>query len=139
MTQAERIDDFYRKLYEFEFIRTHGFERYRFGSDEFFACASTLRSKSGRRITVSFNIHDEEPDEVELVLQFLNKSSLEQIRTVCEKVAIEEGTDINLYEEPDCISATAYFDIEDVDGPVSMMTNILDKVSKVVLFMINND
>ena len=136
MTQAERIDDFYRKLFESEFIRTHGFERFRFGSDEFFACASTLRSKDGREITVSFNIHDEEPDEVELVMQFLNKSSLEQIRTICEQIAIKEGTDISLYQEPGCISATAYFDIEDVDGPLSMMLNILDWVSKVVLFMV---
>ena len=70
------------------------------------------------------------------MMQFLNKSSLEQIRTVCEQIVMEEGTDISLYQEPGCISATAYFDIEDVDGPLSMMLNILEKVSKVVLFII---
>ena len=73
MNQVERIEHFYRELYRDDFILTHGFQRFRFGTQEFYACASTLRSKSGREITVSFNIHDEAPDEAELVIQPIKK------------------------------------------------------------------
>lgn len=137
MDQAERIEWFYRELYQNEFIRTHGFERYRFGVNEFFACASTIRSKNGREITVSFNVHDEYPDEAELVMQFLNKTSLEQLRIVGEEVAKKTGKDINVYEEPECISMVSIFDIEDVDGIIQMFLFTLERVSKVVFFVVN--
>ncbi len=137
MNQLERIENFYRELYRDDFILTHGFERYRFGNQEFYACASTLRSKSGREITVSFNIHDEDPDEAELVVQLLNKSSLEQIKTIGTLISQKLHKDISIYEEPDCISMVSYFDIEDVSGIIEMFKTTLEEVNKVVLFTVN--
>ncbi len=136
MDQAERIEHFYKQLYQNEFIRTHAFERYRFGNQEFFACASTLKGKNGREITVSFNIHDDYPDEVELVMQFLNQCSLEQLRIVGEDIAKTTGKDINVYEEPDCISMVSYFDIDDVEGVIQMFMLTLERITKVVFFVI---
>lgn len=139
MNQEQRIENCYREIFNDDFINTHGFERYRFGAQEFFAAASTLRSKSGREITVSFNIHDEQPDELELVMQFLNKSSLEQIKTIAESIAIDCRNEINIYEETNCISLVSYFALEEVDRAIEMMKVILERVNKVVLFVLNND
>lgn len=137
MRQEDRINDFYSKLNQDEFIRTHSFEKYRFGNQEFYAFAATLKSKSGREITCSFNIHDEEPDEVELVMQFLNKSSLEQIRTIAEQIASDLVKDINIYNEPNCVSMVSYFDIEDVEGVLNMLKVTLKQVNKVMFFLLN--
>ncbi len=137
MDQIQRIEDFYRKLYQDDFILTHGFERYRFGAKEFYACASTLRSKSGREITVSFNIHDEEPDEAELVIQLLNQSSLEQIRIIGSGISQKMHKEISVYDEPGCISMVSYYDIDDVDGIIEMLKTTLEEVSKVVFFVLN--
>ena len=136
MNQVERIENFYKELYQDDFIASHGFERFRFGSQEFFACASTLRSKSGREITCSFNIHDEEPDEAELVIQLLNRSSMEQIKVIGEKLAKELGKDINVYEEPECISMVTYYPIEDVPGIIKMLKRTLEEVNKVLFFVV---
>lgn len=136
MNQVERIENFYKELYQDDFIASHGFERFRFGSQEFFACASTLRSKSGREITCSFNIHDEEPDEAELVIQLLNRSSTEQVKVIGEKLAKELGKDINVYEEPECISMVTYYPIEDVPGIIKMLKRTLEEVNKVLLFIV---
>lgn len=136
MNQVERIENFYKELYQDDFIASHGFERFRFGSQEFFACASTLRSKSGREITCSFNIHDEEPDEAELVIQLLNRSSIEQVKVIGEKLAKELGKDINVYEEPECISMVTYYPIEDVPGIIKMLKRTLEEVNKVLLFIV---
>ena len=136
MNQVERIENFYKELYQDDFIASHGFERFRFGSQEFFACASTLRSKSGREITCSFNIHDEEPDEAELVIQLLNRSSTEQVKVIGEKLAKELGKDINIYEEPECISMVTYYPIEDVPGIIKMLKRTLEEVNKVLLFIV---
>lgn len=136
MNQVERIEKFYKELYQDDFIASHGFERFRFGSQEFFACASTLRSKSGREITCSFNIHDEEPDEAELVIQLLNRSSTEQVKVIGEKLAKELGKDINVYEEPECISMVTYYPIEDVPGIIKMLKRTLEEVNKVLLFIV---
>lgn len=136
MNQVERIENFYKELYQDDFIASHGFERFRFGSQEFFACASTLRSKSGREITCSFNIHDEEPDEAELVIQLLNRSSMEQIKVIGEKLAKELGKDINVYEEPECISMVTYYPIEDVLGIIKMLKRTLEEVNKVLFFVV---
>lgn len=136
MNQVERIENFYKELYQDDFIASHGFERFRFGSQEFFACASTLRSKSGREITCSFNIHDEEPDEAELVIQLLNRSSTEQVKVIGEKLAKELCKDINVYEEPECISMVTYYPIEDVPGIIKMLKRTLEEVNKVLLFIV---
>ncbi len=137
MTQIERIENFYRDLYRDDFILTHGFERFRFGIEEFYACASTLRSRSGRDVTVSFNLHDETPDEAELVVQLLNKCSLEQIKTIGTVISQKLHKDISIYEEPDCISMVSYFDIEDVSGIIEMFKTTLEEINKVVLFTVN--
>lgn len=136
MNQVERINNFYKELYNDEFIASHGFERYRFGSQEFYSCASTLRSKSGREVTVAFNIHDEEPDQAELVMQFINKCSLEQLRVVGEKIAQKLKKDINVYEEPECISLVCYYPIEEVDSTIEMMKVTLEEVNNVVMFVV---
>ncbi len=137
MRQIERIENFYRELYQDDYILTHGFERYRFDNNEFYALASTLRSKSGREITVSFNIHDEEPDEAELVIQLLNRSSLEQIKVLGEVISRKLKKDISIYDEPGCISMVSYFDIEDVSGIIEMFKTTLAEVNKVILFTVN--
>ena len=139
MNQLERIEHFYRELYRDDFILTHGFQRLRFGTQEFYACASTLRSKSGREITVSFNIHDEAPDEAELVIQLLNKSSMEQIKTVGNMIAQKLHKEIKIYEEPGCISMVSYYDIEDVPGIIEMFKTTLEEINKVVFFTVKLD
>ena len=138
MNKIDRIENFYRKLYSDDFILTHGFERFRFEEQKMYACASTLKSRSGREITISFNIHDEEPDEAELVIQFLNKSSVTQLRKVGEELAERFHKDINIYEEPECISMVSYFDIEDAEGIILMFKAVLEEVDRSVLFTVNN-
>lgn len=136
MNQADRIDDFYRKLYQDDFILKKGFERYRFGAQEFYACAATLVSKAGREITASFNIHDEAPDEVELVVQLLNKSSLEQVKTVAGIIAKKIQRDVMVYDEPECISMVSYYDIDEVKEVTEAFKISLEEVNKVVMFII---
>lgn len=128
---------FYNQLLRNSFINSHGFELYRFPSQGFIALASSLRSKSGRDITVSFNIHDDESDIVELVIQLHNKCSLEQVKTVGSIVAQKTHTDIHLYPESDCISLVSYYDIRDISGPINTFTTALEEINKVVMFVIS--
>ncbi len=137
MDQEDKIEDFYRKLYDDEFILTHDFQRMFFGEQEFFACASTLKSRQGREITVSFNVHCEAKDEVELVIQLLNQTSLEQIKIVGTKISQKMHKDISVYEEPGCISMVSYHSIDDIDEIIEMFKVTLEEVNKVLFFVVN--
>ncbi len=139
MSQIEQIDKFYKELCKDEFIKTKGFERFRFGTNEFYALASTLKAKNGRELTVSFNIHDEAPEMVELVVQCLNHTTMEQIRIVGKKVCDKLGGEINAYEEPGCISMVSYFLLEDINGVMLMFRTILEELGQVSVFMMYNE
>ncbi len=136
MSTLDRVNDFYQELYKDEFIRTRGFERFRFGAYDFYALASSLKTHTGRELTVSFNIHDNSPDLVELVIQCMNQTSMEQLRIVCTKVCEELKRDMSLYQEPGCISMVSYFDIEDITGIMEMFKTLLEEIGKVSVFML---
>ena len=137
MNALTKAKSYYSKLITNDFIQKFGFEMFRFEKCGFFAFATSLKSKRGRDITVSFNIHDDESDIVELVIQLHNKCSLEQVKTVGSIVAHKVHTDIHLYQEPDCISLVSYYDIRDTFGPINAFTTALEEINKVVMFVIS--
>lgn len=135
MSALDRVNDFYQELYKDEFIRTREFERFRFGGYDFYALASSLKTQTGRELTISFNIHDNSPEQVELVIQCMNQTTLEQLRIVGAKVCENLKRDMSLYQEPGCISMVSYFDIEDIAGVMEMFKALLEELSKVSVFM----
>lgn len=135
MSSLDRINDFYQELYKYDFIKTRGFELYRFEEYGFFALASSLKTHAGRELTVSFNIHDNFPDQVELVIQCMNQTTLEQLHIIGTKVCEELKRDMSLYQEPGCISMVSYFDIEDITGIMQMFKTLLEEIGKVSVFM----
>lgn len=137
MTITTQVINIFSQLHKYEFIRKHGFEGYLFSKEGFFACASTLQCKNGRKITASFNIHQENPEEIELVMQFPNKASLEQIRVIYEQLSRELSKTINIYEESDCISAVSYYRTTDLNAAVDMLQNTLKKIKSVTFYIIN--
>ena len=139
MSQIERINNFYNELCKDDFIKTKGFSRFRFGTNEFYALASTLKTKNGREITVSFNIHDEAPEMVELVVQCLNHTTMEQVRIVGKKVCDKLNGEINDYQETGCISMVSYFLIEDISGVMLMFKTILEELGNVSVFMMYSE
>lgn len=139
MNNLQHIQNFYRNLYKDDFIGSHGFELYRIDGQDFYACASTLKSKAGRQMTCSFNIHDGEPEEVELVIQLLNKSSLEQIKVVGEKLSHILNHEINVYDEEECISLVLYYSIHDIEEVIHAFKIMLEEINKVVFFILSPD
>ena len=90
-------------------------------------------------MTCSFNIHDGEPEEVELVIQLLNKSSLEQIKVVGEKLSHILNHEINVYDEEECISLVLYYSIHDIEEVIHAFKIMLEEINKVVFIILSPD
>lgn len=119
------------------FMRRRKFEKYRFEESGFYCLGATIQNEKGYELTIAFNISDDDPGHLELCINFLNRVSKEQIRTIGNKVAIQDGRKIILYEEPDCISLVSYFSVDETDIAVHIMLDILDEIDKVLLFVVN--
>ena len=136
MSISNELKCFYGPLYMYKFISSKGFTMVRFDEEGFDACAATLKDSNGCKITVSFNIHDEEPDECELVIQLHNRCSIEQLKSLAGKIAEDKGQRIDLYDEPDVISLVTYYDLTQKDEPIDMMKVLLDGINKNIFFLV---
>lgn len=131
------VDKVFQDIYNTDrFIQTKGFRKYRFDDSNFYCLGTTVRSSNGYELTIAFNILDDKPDTLELCINFLNRCSLEQIRTIGDKIAIEEQRKILLYEEPDCITLVSYFSLAETKEAVRMMFSILNATDKVLMFVV---
>lgn len=136
MDNNELIEKFFNQLYEYDTIASFGFKRYKF--EKFSACAAGLLShNSGKKIICSFNIYDDDPETVELNIQFHNNYTTEQLKITGSKVAQMMHKEIKVVEFEESMEYFIYYDIDEINDAVGMLITILDEISKVVTFIIN--
>lgn len=136
MNIAPQAKTTFSTLLENDFLATHGFEIFRFDELGFSALASTLISKTGKEITVAFNIHDDEPNQVELVIQIMNTCSLAQIKIIGQKIGQETTRDIDIYKDPKCISMVSYYELDELSSALEMMECSLLQLNSVAICIV---
>lgn len=121
-------------LLENDFIATHGFEEHRIEELGLSALASKLIFNSGKEVTVAFNIYDDEPNQVELVIQIMNKYS--QIKISAPPIVEETTKDIDIYKDPRCISMVSYYNLYELNNALETMECVILHLDSVALCIV---
>ena len=136
MDSVRKIYSFFDKLERDEFIKDRGFQKIRVGEEEMFALAASLRSKRGCEVTVSFNIHDDEPNECEMAIRLHNRCSIEQLKKAAGDIAIEKHREIGIYEDNPELVLASWYNLDESNEALDMMKSLLSVINKKVMIMV---
>ena len=130
----ECVENFFKQLYQYDIITAKGFQMYQL--EKMISCAAGLVSFNTKsKIICAFNIYNNNPDEVELNIQFYNNNSLEKLNVIGGKIAQKLHKDIKVAEYEESIEYYIYYNIYEVSEAVDMLIEILDELSNSVMFV----